>query len=387
MKIRRTAALLLALLLAVPAFAADVQQPYTEADVAGRTLEQVVTEFREANRLTEENFALSYYNTVTGEEYSFNDSRLMYGASTYKVPLNMYFYEMQAAGEISGDEHICASTLDECHRESILYSNNELSFAMIYRLGQIRDYKESILKYITVPVEEIPPEYYYDHLFSTRMMMDILKYLYAHEEDFTEMLGYMKEAVPNDYFREYTMDMTVAHKYGDYNGFHNDVGIFYTEEPFLLAVYTQGLDPETVARAGALMRTYNEYQTREKEARRQARVEQRAIAEQKAAEQFAEREAFEKSVREQQEKAEAAAAAVKAQLEAEALQREEARHEAEQKALQEQVPQPKESAFEWWMPVVALGIFGLGGLIVSGSAKHLTKFSEESEENEEEQEL
>lgn len=387
MKIRWAAALLLILLLTVPVFAEDVQQPYTEADVAGKTLEQVVTEFRETNRLTEENFALSYYNTVTEEEYSFNDSKLMYGASTYKVPLNMYFYEMQAAGEISGDEHICASTLDECHRESILYSNNELSFAMIFRLGQIKDYKESILKYITVPVEEIPPEYYYDHLFSTRMMMDILKYLYAHSEDFPEMLGYMEEAVPNDYFREYTMDMTVAHKYGDYNGFHNDVGIFYTEEPFLLAVYTQNLDPETVARAGALMRTYNEYQTREKEARRQERLEQRRAAEQKAAEQFAEREAFEKSVREQQEKAEAAAAAVKAQLEAEAMQRAEAQRKAEQKAMQEQAPQQKESAFEWWMPVVALGVFGLGGLIISGSAKHFTKFDEEPDEDDEEKEL
>ena len=90
------------------------------------------------------------------------------------------------------------------------------------------------------------------------MMLDLLQYIHANAERFPELLSFMKEAVPGDYFRKYVTDIPVAHKYGSYNGAENDVGIFYTHEPFLLAVYTQDAQAETVSRAASLMRAYNE---------------------------------------------------------------------------------------------------------------------------------
>ena len=53
--------------------------------------------------LDETNFAVSYYNTVTGEEYNWNETAMFTAASTFKLPLNLYYYELQNEGKISGD--------------------------------------------------------------------------------------------------------------------------------------------------------------------------------------------------------------------------------------------------------------------------------------------
>ena len=68
----------------------------TEFD--GQTLEEVVLTYMEQRGLNGENFSLSYYNTVTGEAYAYNDTRMMVAGSTYKLPLNMYYYEMERDG-------------------------------------------------------------------------------------------------------------------------------------------------------------------------------------------------------------------------------------------------------------------------------------------------
>lgn len=55
--------------------------------------------------------------------------------------------------------------------------------------------------------------------------------------------------------------MEVAHKYGSFEGAENDVGIFYAEHPFLLAVYTQNVGELVVQDAARLAADYNARQT------------------------------------------------------------------------------------------------------------------------------
>ena len=45
--------------------------------------------------LNERNFALGF-RSVEGEEYLFNADKLFDTASLYKIPLNMYYYELEA---------------------------------------------------------------------------------------------------------------------------------------------------------------------------------------------------------------------------------------------------------------------------------------------------
>ena len=334
-KFRTAAALALCavclLQTAAPVLAAE---DYPAPDVSGKTVEELIDAFRAEHDLTEDNFELSYYNTVTGESYDFNETKMLYGASTYKLPLNLYYYDMQLAGEITGDTMITkGSTLDEAHYQSLVYSNNELSYSLWRRIGDWPEYKQAMRKYFTMTDEEIPQNYYYDHLFCTRMMMDTLKVVWDGQENYTELIDDLKIACPGAYFKTYIdVDETpIAHKYGSYNGAENDVGIIWAAQPFLLAVYTSGLSYG--AGGNVLFKTYVEEQARlaqeqaekeaeaarlaEEEAKAEAEEQARLAEEQKAAEEAAaeaarqaelQRQAEEQQLAEEQKAAEEAAA-------------------------------------------------------------------------------
>lgn len=247
-------------LLALGAAAYEVPEDFSDL-----TLEEALADFMEAYGLNADNFSLSYYNTVTGESCAYNDTWFSIAASTYKLPLNMVFYEMQLAGEITGDTDITWSgqTLDYIHEQSIVNSNNELSEALMYYWGSHTAYKEQLRRYFTMTDEEIDPLYWQANWFCTRMMMDCLKYLYENQDSFTELIGYLKQAMPGQYFKRGVPDYEVAHKYGAVQSYNNDVGIIYTPQPYLLAVYTKGgaLGSDGIcAEAARLMTAYNLWQ-------------------------------------------------------------------------------------------------------------------------------
>ena len=238
------AALLCALCLVQAATPALAAEAYTAPETAGKTVEELIDEFRAEHALTEDNLEISFYVPETGESYEFNETKMLYGASTYKLPLNLYYYDMQLAGEITGDTMITqGASLDEAHYQSLVYSNNELSYSLWRRIGDWPEYKMAMRKYFTMTDDEIPQNYYYDHLFCTRMMLDTLKVVWDGQEQYPELIDYLKIACPDAYFKTYLdVDETpIAHKYGSYEGAENDVGIIWAERPFLLAVYTSGL--------------------------------------------------------------------------------------------------------------------------------------------------
>lgn len=352
-KFRTAAALALCaiclLQTAAPVLAAE---DYPAPDVSGKTVEELIDAFRAEHDLTEDNFELSYYNTVTGESYDFNETKMLYGASTYKLPLNLYYYDMQLAGEITGDTMITkGSTLDEAHYQSLVYSNNELSYSLWRRIGDWPEYKQAMRKYFTMTDEEIPQNYYYDHLFCTRMMMDTLKVVWDGQENYTELIDDLKIACPDAYFKTYIdVDETpIAHKYGSYNGAENDVGIIWAVQPFLLAVYTSGLsygvggnvdnayaDGQSAGsvicgQLAVLFKTYVEEQARlaqeqaekeaeaarlaEEQAKAEAEEQARLAEEQKAAEEAARQAELQRQAEEQQRLAEEQTAAEEAAAE------------------------------------------------------------------------
>ena len=287
----------------------------------------------EENYLNEQNFSMSYYNTVTGESYAFEDTHMMVAASTYKLPLNLYYYQQELAGEIAPDALIAGVyRLSDCHYQSLVWSNNEISEAMLYQIGSFQEYKQTMRTFTDMTDDEIDPRYYSGNLYCTRMMMDALKYLYDHAADYEEMLSYMKEASPqNGYFRKYVTECEVAHKYGSFEGAENDTGIIYAGQPFLLAVYTQDVAGEEIcAKAARLMKDYTDEQyaiqleqerLETERCERAKRLEADRAAQEKSQEGAEEREALRTEQRE----------AVKAQLlaaEAERLAAEKATEES-----------------------------------------------------------
>lgn len=231
--IRRTISLLLLLSL------------FTSFVRAEGELEAVVTEFRQQYGLHEGNFSLCYRDMVTGEEYRYNDKAFLFAASTYKLPLNVYYYELEQSGELNPNETFGGVRLPVAHEQSMVWSNNVVSHNLIAGLGNFRSYKEKMRKYFTMEDAEIADSYYTGNYYCTAMMLDVLRYVYERREQFPVLLDQMERAQPGLYFKRYAGETRVAHKYGYYYRessrtlTFNDVGIVYGPHPFLLAVYTQ----------------------------------------------------------------------------------------------------------------------------------------------------
>ena len=196
MKSAKILTVILCLALLTGAVSAAECGPYSDQDVAGKPLDELMAQFMEENGLDETNYSVFYRNTVTQEEYRFNERWFAYGASTYKLPLNLYFYELENAGKIDPDMVMTqgGARLPYVHEESIINSNNELTFSMISYLGGFEGYKRAMLKFFSMPEEQIDPSYFYDHIYCTEMMMDVLQYLYDRQDQFPELMGYLKQA-------------------------------------------------------------------------------------------------------------------------------------------------------------------------------------------------
>ena len=258
-RLRLLASLLLAaLLLCSPAL----------ADGAADELEAAVGALFEEYDLSERNFALGFRALSDGTEYWYNADKLFETASLYKLPLNMYFYELEAAGEIASDEPIYGVPLDYCHEQSLVYSNNELSQNMIDWIGSYRQFKDIAFGYTGLDESERGFDYYASGGFTARMMVGMLQTLWDDPETFGQEIDYLKEANPGEYLESGECGLEIAQKYGyeHYDGILNIciAGIVYTDEPFLITVLTRGVGWAEVL-MGELCNAFAEYeQTRER---------------------------------------------------------------------------------------------------------------------------
>ncbi len=311
-----TAVLLTVGLLATACASVGAEAAAPDEVTDTRTLSQLIDDLREEYRLNETNFSVSYFNTVTGESYAWNDTYMMLAASTYKLPLNLYYYELERDGTLDADSPIGGTTLANAHYRSIVNSENEISHAMIDAIGSFPEYKQAMRKYFSMTDEEIDPVYYVDNHYCTRMMMEVLQYLYENAEDYPKLMDYLLQACPDMYAKRYVTEYAVAHKYGSYAGFENDVAIIYAKQPFLLAVYTYNVGGEEIcARFARELTDYTDsrHQIALEQAEEAARAEEAAAreaaeeAERLAAEAAAEKTAAQTAEAEESETVQSAA--------------------------------------------------------------------------------
>ena len=253
-RLRLLASLLLAaLLLCSPAL----------ADGAADALDAAVGALFEEYDLSERNFALGFRALSDGTEYWYNADKLFETASLYKLPLNMYFYELEAAGEMASDESIYGVPLDYCHEQSLVYSNNELSQLMVDWIGSYRQFKEIAFGYTGLDESERGFDYYASGGFTARMMVGMLQTLWDDPETFGQEIDYLKEANPGEYLESGECGLEIAQKYGyeHYDGILNIciAGIVYTDEPFLITVLTRGVGWAEVL-MGELCDAFAEYE-------------------------------------------------------------------------------------------------------------------------------
>lgn len=206
------------------------------------TAQDVINWFVLNYSLTPETFAVSFLCPGTGETAGYNQDSYFLAANTYMLPLNMYYCEEQTAGSVTATTRIGTETLTTAREKSILDSNNEVSQQMIRRFGTYKAFKEEMLeRYGDLEKDTVPETYYENNYYSTRFMLHTLSYLYDHAGEFQELLELLRQTMPDRYLQRYADGIEIAHKHGTFQGFYHDVGIVYTAQPYLLAVYTNNV--------------------------------------------------------------------------------------------------------------------------------------------------
>lgn len=221
----------------------------------------LMTDFMTRWNLNSSNYAVAYKNLSTGEVFYYNELKQWDACSTYKFPLNLLYYDMEAAGEITEDTIIPGTDtpLSECHHQSLQFSNNELSEAMVNNLGAYDVMKQNMRKYFTLTDAEIDSSYYHHNYFCARMMMDCSEYLYNHQAEYPDALAYLEAAQPGEYFKTSITDCTIAQKYGLRDGYNHDAGIIFAQTPFVLSVYTYNAGGnELISQTAKLFYDYTE---------------------------------------------------------------------------------------------------------------------------------
>lgn len=289
-------------LLPVSVFALDERQTELAEryKFSEQSLEQIITQFRNQYGLTAENFSLSYYATGTAETYHLQEHTYRTAGSMYKLALNMYYYDLERAGEIdpemtiqehrkdenASEEPLKEWSLADMHHDTIVYSDNDMAIAMLYNLGTFYEYRKLMTKYSD---QEYAPEYYWDNVINTNYMLDVLKYLYKNQKMYPELMENLTRAAPWMFFKQY-VDHPIAHKYGLFEGAYCDAGIIFSEEPFFLVAMlqlpyeeeTEGEEdvlpeedslpveeeidgPEVIARVAELLSAYTDYRAGQRE--------------------------------------------------------------------------------------------------------------------------
>ena len=193
---------------------------------------------------------IGYYHPRTGEEHYINADRYLVSASMFKVPLNMILADRVSSGEMEMDTDIWGMPYRWYQYRTIVHSDNERSVDLMNYMGGYAEFKRLQVPYLgNNPEEDLGWSYQIENYYNPREFIHLLRMLYEEPERFPGILENMLEAEPYSYFHQYERRYPIAQKYGFvgqeenwvYHTYINTCGIVYTEDPFLLVVFTDNV--------------------------------------------------------------------------------------------------------------------------------------------------
>lgn len=232
------------------------EEPVTPTE--DEEIKSLIAEIKTANNLTADNFAFFYYNPQIQKYYFDNQDKYFKGASTVKVPVAMIYYDKIKNGEFTlestlqytsddyeAGEGTTASTysvgdyipISFLLEQSIINSDNTAVNILIDGIGY-RKCRELMAQYSD---EEFIDDFYTSNLTKASFGFDIINHIYQNQENYQELIGYMKQSSFGEYLKKYISEYDVAHKYGSYAGNVHDYGIVFADSPYLIGVYTQNV--------------------------------------------------------------------------------------------------------------------------------------------------
>ena len=193
---------------------------------------------------------IGYYFPRTGEEHYINPDKYIVSASMFKVPLNMILADRVSDGEMTMDTDIFGMPYRWYQYRTIVHSDNERSVNLMDYMGGYSEFKRLQVPYLgNDPAEDLGWNYQIENYYNAREFIHLLNMLYEEPERFPGIVENMLEAEPYSYFHQYERRYPIAQKYGFvgqeenwvYHTYINTCGIIFTEDPFLLVVFTDNV--------------------------------------------------------------------------------------------------------------------------------------------------
>lgn len=206
---------------------------------------------------------LVYYNLSDNTYMGLNESEEFLAASTSKVPMVMYLYDLVYSDGIDLDQSLMVGehhmeggtgiiqdsgpgstyTLYELSELAITHSDN-VATNMLY--GYVGNYIGEYL--LDALAREYGISTYGGNYLTPDDAIMILDRLYRNEYAnpyYYDLIDHMENTVYNDYFTKNINVDDIAHKTGDFDGYYNDIGIVFDgNSPYAFAVFTNNVsDP------------------------------------------------------------------------------------------------------------------------------------------------
>lgn len=235
-------------------------------DYAHLSLEDTVKAYLNEFGIAHDQIAFSYKDLESGKTASMNDTQPMTAGSTYKLPLNMLVVDEVAKGKYTLDqrfditntsyellnEHNAymvqfngAMSIPDMQKYSLVYSENTPAYALGDRMGGMGKAYAKLGKYgkSKADIKTIQEE---GNKTTSDYYIQVLDYLWKHKEKYKDILYYIGESFPGEYYKTYLpADVVVYQKPGYVREALNVDAVVCEKSPYLIALYTRYLGGST----------------------------------------------------------------------------------------------------------------------------------------------
>ena len=232
----------------------ELENKKASLDKANDEIKRIDEKIHEILGDEEKYYGIYYYDLNTGCEYFLNEDKEFQAASTMKVPIAMMIADKLEKKELKEDTLIEYTLTDDSDGAGVLQGNIsegdklEVIDLMKYMIEESDNVATSMLKrnvgnicdYITdLTSIKVDNE---KNFITPKQSYMVLKILYNKSDEniyYKKIIEFMKATTTHDRLDKYINHNIVAHKIGDYENYVNDVGIIYTQGPYILTIYTE----------------------------------------------------------------------------------------------------------------------------------------------------
>ena len=241
-------------------------EPMTDEEMAEQAKASLAAKYASLNntvtnylRSQSGSYGVYFINLSNGATFGFNENTIYRGASTVKVPINLYTYELRRRGTISGDTKYQYLSSDyETGTGSLQYSKPGGYYTVIDLSSKSIRVSDNVA--INILLRNAAGDDFYNYLgnivghsitpwrnyWSPKDMAYIMRATYnfsnANPALGSEFLGNLENTIFNDRINRYLPGVTVAHKIGNQVNVMNDVGIVYAKQPYIVAFMSSGVN-------------------------------------------------------------------------------------------------------------------------------------------------